>query len=104
LVAFMKIPHQASTLTNHLADMRDFMPAAHRRYLEKVSALSDPKPFASVEPFNAVLDAMAEFREIHFGWADLYIHQRVADPRGTGGTPYRQWLQQLVDETRAHRK
>jgi len=23
--------------------------------------------------------------------------------RGTGGKPYRQWLQQLIDETRAHR-
>ncbi len=104
LVAFMKIPHRPSMLTNHLADMRNFMPAAHRQYLEDVSKLPDPKPLASKEPFNAVLEEIAKFREIHFGWADLYIHQRVADPRGTGGTPYRQWLQQLIDETRAHQK
>lgn len=104
LVAFLKIPHQPSMLMNHLADMRNFMPAAHRQYLEQVSHLPDPKPLASAEPFNAVLDAIARFREIHFGWADLYIHQRVADPRGTGGTPYRQWLQQLIDETRGYRK
>jgi indoleamine 2,3-dioxygenase len=104
LVAFMKIPHQASMLTNHLADMRNFMPADHRQYLEDVSKLPDPKPLASKEPFNAMLEAIAQFREIHFGWADLYIHQRVADPRGTGGTPYRQWLQQLIDETRGHCK
>lgn len=104
LVAFMKIPHQPSMLTNHLADMRNFMPADHRQYLEDVSRLPDPKPIASPEPFNAVLEEIAKFREIHFGWADLYIHQRVADPRGTGGTPYRQWLQQLIDETRAHQK
>jgi indoleamine 2,3-dioxygenase len=104
LVAFMKIPHQASMLTNHLADMRNFMPAAHRDYLQHVSNLPDPKPFASREPFNAVLEAMARFREIHFGWADLYIHQRVDDPRGTGGTPYRQWLGQLIEETRWHGK
>jgi indoleamine 2,3-dioxygenase len=25
----------------------------------------------------------------------------VKDPRGTGGTPYMQWLKQLIDETRA---
>jgi indoleamine 2,3-dioxygenase len=104
LVAFMKIPHQASMLMNHLADMRNFMPAAHRDYLNEVSARPDPKPLASAEPFNAVLESIAQFREVHFGWADLYIHQRVADPRGTGGTPYRQWLQQLIDETRGHRK
>ena len=95
----MKIPHKGSTLTNHLADMRNFMPAAHRRYLDEVSVLPDPKPLASAEPFNAVLEAIAGFREIHFGWADLYIHQRVSDPRGTGGTPYRQWLQ-ATDPTR----
>lgn len=104
LVAFMKIPHQPSMLMNHLADMRNFMPAEHRQYLEDVAKLPDPKPLASREPFNAVLEEIAKFREIHFGWADLYIHQRVADPRGTGGTPYRQWLQQLIDETRAHQK
>ena len=50
-----------------------------------------------------MLEAIATFREIHFGWADLYIHRRVDDPRGTGGTPYLQWLGQLIDETRAHK-
>jgi hypothetical protein len=25
----------------------------------------------------------------------------VADPRGTGGTPYMTWLKQLIDETRS---
>jgi indoleamine 2,3-dioxygenase len=104
LVAFLKIPHKESTLTNHLADMRQFMPREHRQYLEEVSAMPDPKPLASAEPYNAVLESIARFREVHFGWADLYIHQRVSDPRGTGGTLYREWLQRLVDETRAHKK
>jgi len=104
LVAFLKIPHQSSMLMNHLTDMRNFMPAEHREYLTEISGLPSPKPLASAEPFNRALEAIAQFREVHFGWADLYIHQRVADPRGTGGTPYRQWLQQLIDETRGHRK
>lgn len=103
LVAFMKVPHQSSLLMDHLSDMRRFMPADHRQLLAEISAMPDPRPLARADAYNAVLEAMAEFREIHFGWADLYIHQRVADPRGTGGTPYRQWLQQLIDETRAHR-
>ena len=71
--------------------------------LAEISAMPDPRPFARADAYNAVLEEMAKFREIHFGWADMYIHQRVADPRGTGGTPYRQWLQQLIDETRAHK-
>jgi indoleamine 2,3-dioxygenase len=102
LVSFMKVPHKPSMLMNHLQDMRRFMPADHRRLLAEIAALPDPRPFAAADAYNAVLEEMARFREIHFGWADMYIHQRVADPRGTGGTPYRQWLQQLVDETRSH--
>lgn len=104
LVAFLKIPHQPTMLTDHLADMRRFMPREHRDLLNEITAMPDPRPLAGREPYNAVLEALAQFREVHFGWADLYIHQRVADPRGTGGTPYRQWLQQLIDETRHHMK
>jgi len=35
--------------------------------------------------FNAILDAMAEFRSVHYGWAQEYINRRTDDPRGTGG-------------------
>jgi indoleamine 2,3-dioxygenase len=103
LVAFLKIPHQESVLTNHLLDMRRFMPAAHRALIDEVEALPPVKPLAPKEAFNDLLEAIATFREVHFGWADLYIHRHVEDPRGTGGTPYRQWLKQLIDETRAHK-
>ena len=103
LVAFMKVPHKPSMLMDHLTDMRRFMPAEHRAVLDEIWAMPDPRPFARSDAYNSVLEEMAKFREIHFGWADMYIHQRVADPRGTGGTPYRQWLQQLIDETRGHK-
>jgi indoleamine 2,3-dioxygenase len=102
LVSFMKIPHKPSMLMDHLNDMRRFMPADHRNLLREIAAMPDPRPLANATEYNMVLEEMAKFREIHFGWADMYIHQRVADPRGTGGTPYRQWLQQLIDETRGH--
>lgn len=100
LVAFMKIKHERTILTDHLADMRRFMPAADRRLLDRIDRLPEFRELASVKSFNAVLDAMADFREVHYGWADQYVHQRVADPRGTGGTPYMTWLKQLIDETR----
>jgi indoleamine 2,3-dioxygenase len=103
LVAFLKIPHRESVLTNHLLDMRRFMPAEHRALIEEVEALPPVKSLASKAVFNDLLEAIATFREVHFGWADLYIHRHVQDPRGTGGTPYRQWLKQLIDETRDHR-
>jgi indoleamine 2,3-dioxygenase len=101
LVAFMKVPHKPSMLTNHLADMRNYMPAEHRRVIESVQAMPGIRDAADKYAFNAVLDAMAEFRSIHYGWAHEYINRWTVDPRGTGGTPYMQWLQQLIDETRA---
>jgi indoleamine 2,3-dioxygenase len=101
LVAFMKIPHQPSMLTNHLLDMRNYMPAEHRALIESVEAMPSIREAGDKLAFNAILEAMVEFRSIHYGWAQEYINRRTDDPRGTGGTPYMQWLQQLIDETRA---
>jgi indoleamine 2,3-dioxygenase len=103
LVAFMKIPHKTSLLTNHLADMRNYMPAEHRLLIERIEAMPSIRGLAGKEPFNAILDAIAEFRAIHYGWAQEYINRWTADPRGTGGTPYMEWLDQLIRETRSYK-
>lgn len=103
LVAFLKIPHQPSLLVDHLADMQSFMPAAHRRLIGEVRAMPDVRSLAEKAVYNDLLEAIATFREVHLGWANEYIHKRVADPRGTGGTPYMRWLKQLIDETRGHK-
>jgi indoleamine 2,3-dioxygenase len=104
LVAFMKIPHKPSMLTNHLADMRNYMPSEHRRLIEAVEEMPSIRDGADDDAYNAVLDAMADFRAVHYEWAQEYINRRTSDPRGTGGTPYMKWLRQLIDETRAFRK
>ena len=104
LVAFMKIPHQPSVLTNHLADMRRFMPRDHRAVVAEVEAMPAIREAAQADAFNAVLEQMAAFRETHYKWAQEYINRWTDDPRGTGGTPYRSWLKQLIDETRAYKR
>jgi indoleamine 2,3-dioxygenase len=101
LVAFMKIPHRTSMLTTHLIDLRNYMPAEHRTLIAAVEAMPSIRAMATKQNYNAVLDAMAEFRSVHYGWAQEYINRRTDDPRGTGGTPYMQWLKQLIDETLA---
>ncbi len=103
LVAFLKIPHKPSPLVDHLADMRNYMPREHRAVIEEIERMPSVRHRTNAQVFNGVLAALAEFREIHFGWAEQYINRWVDDPRGTGGTPYMQWLRQLIDETRACR-
>ena len=101
LVALMKIPHQASPLLDHLLDMRNYMPREHRQVISHIDKLPDFKTRAGHDEYNSVLEAIARFREIHYEWAQQYINRWVDDPRGTGGTHYMQWLQQLISETRA---
>jgi indoleamine 2,3-dioxygenase len=102
VVAFLKVPHKPSMLTNHLADMRRFMPRAHRELIEQVERLPDIRGCLDKATYNEALEALASFREQHFEFARRYIAAHVRDPRGTGGTPYLEWLNQLIDETRAH--
>ena len=104
LIAFMKIDHKPSKLTDHLADMRNFMPAEHRAVIAEVQGLPSIRDLAAKDAFNEVLEAMATFREVHLRWAKEYIQRWEDDPRGTGGTPYMKWLKQLIDETRGHKK
>jgi indoleamine 2,3-dioxygenase len=104
LIAFLKIPHRPSLLTDHLADMRRFMPREHRALIEHVEAMPSIRERVSREAYNEALEALATFRETHYTFAKRYIAQFVSDPRGTGGTPYLQWLGQLIDETRAAKR
>jgi indoleamine 2,3-dioxygenase len=83
--------------------MRNYMPARHRALIEEVATLPDIRVPARKEPYNAVLEAMATFRRIHYRWAEEYINRWTDDPRGTGGTPYMEWLRQMLLETEAHR-
>jgi indoleamine 2,3-dioxygenase len=104
LIAFLKIPHRPSLLTDHLADMRRFMPPEHRALVEHVEAMPNIRDRVARDAYNEALEALATFRETHYNFAQRYIAQFVSDPRGTGGTPYLQWLGQLIDETRAAKR
>jgi len=103
LVAFLKVPHKPTRLTDHLADMRRFMPAEHRALLERIEAMPAVRGRVDKALYNEALEALAAFRETHLGFAREYIARWVDDPRGTGGTPYLEWLGQLIDETRAYK-
>ncbi|MBY4678000.1 indoleamine 2,3-dioxygenase [Marinobacterium arenosum] len=104
LTSLLKIPHEQNKLTRHLLDMRNYMPASHRQWLEWVDQLPDFRELASEDAFDNALEQMALFRELHYHWAIKYIARRSSDPQGTGGTPYLKWLKFLIDETRHYKK
>jgi indoleamine 2,3-dioxygenase len=119
--AGLGVTHAPGPLTVYLHEMRDYMPPRHRSFLEALENATDDlgRPLLagyvrdrkSRNPtlwtaYCACIDLLAQFREIHIGYADNYIfsqHQaHASNPTavGTGGTPFMQYLQKHLDETK----
>ena len=121
LDAGLGIGHAPDPLTVYLQEMRDYMPPRHRAFLQSLEQANDDlgrpllsgyvrdRKFRSPElwtAYCACVDLLAQFREIHIGYADSYIHRQhqshVSNPTavGTGGTPFMIYLQKHLDETK----
>jgi len=112
------ITHIESKLTKHLDDMRNYMPLDHRDLLETVEDHIPPYTDGSQAEaqdirafvlksndraldfvYNNCVDQLYKFRKKHFDYAMEYIHKKVTNPTGTGGTPYIEWLGNSLKET-----
>ena len=121
LDAGLGISHAPDPLTIYLQEMRDYMPPRHRAFLQRLEQAIDDlgrpllsgyirdRKFRSPELWTAYcasVDLLAQFREIHVGYADSYIHRQhqshASNPTavGTGGTPFMAYLQKHLDETK----
>lgn len=121
LDAGLGIAHAPDPLTVYLREMREYMPPPHRSFLQNLEKTSDHlgRPVLSgyirdrrcTHPdlwaaYRLCVDLLAQFREIHIGYADSYIHRQhqahASNPTsvGTGGTPFMTYLQKHLDETR----
>ncbi|MCA1956985.1 MAG: indoleamine 2,3-dioxygenase [Nitrospira sp.] len=121
LDAGLGIRHAPDPLTVYLQEMRDYMPPRHRAFLETLESRTDDRgrPLLSgyvrdrkrrhPELWSAYcdcVDLLAQFRTIHIGYADEYIHRQhqthASNPTsvGTGGTPFMTYLQKHLDETK----
>jgi indoleamine 2,3-dioxygenase len=121
LDAGLGIAHAPDPLTLYLQEMRDYMPPRHRAFLQALENASDDigRPLLASyvrdrklrnpdlwTAYCACVDLLAQFREIHIGYADSYIHRQhqahASNPTavGTGGTPFMQYLQKHLDETK----
>jgi len=121
LDAGLGITHAPDPLTLYLQEMRDYMPPLHRAFLQVLETATDdlgrpllagyvrdrklrtPDLWAA---YSACVDLLAKFREIHINYADSYIYRQhqshASNPTavGTGGTPFMQYLQKHLDETK----
>jgi indoleamine 2,3-dioxygenase len=121
LDAGLGISHAPDPLTVYLQEMRDYMPPPHRAFLHSLGHSVDDRgrPLLSGyihdhkaqsadlwTAYCSCVDLLAQFREIHIGYADSYIHRQhqshESNPTavGTGGTPFMTYLQKHLDETR----
>jgi indoleamine 2,3-dioxygenase len=121
LDAGLGVRHADDPLTHYLNEMRDYMPPRHRAFVaaleERVDAQERPLLYGYVherkrrnpelwKAFCACVDLLAQFREIHVGYADRYIsrqHQsHASNPTavGTGGTPFMTYLTKHLEETK----
>ena len=114
-LAALEIQHQDSLLTHHLMEMRDYMPAPHRKFLEDLLIQTTSNSVEGVglrafaqretvlkEIYNDCVQQIIAFRDKHFEYAVNYIANKVENPSGTGGTPYIPWLKQLREETESY--
>lgn len=110
IIAGLCIRHKESMLTKHLEDMKLYMPPTHREFLKRCEERGqDSRQWIGLggsksvqERYNACVEEVIKFRQTHFDYAVQYIHKKVENPNGTGGTPYIKWLGELVEETKSY--
>jgi indoleamine 2,3-dioxygenase len=121
LDAGLGITHAPDPLTVYLEEMREYMPPRHCAFLQALERSTDERVRSFVagyvrdrrqrhpelwSAYCACVNLLAQFREIHIGYADSYIHRQhqahAGNPTavGTGGTPFMTYLQKHLDETK----
>jgi len=114
LDAMLGIEHVDDHLSKYLAEMRQYMPIKHRAFIAKLELnkfavrhyiLSHNDYRFLRDPYNECVRWLWKFRKKHLEYADTYIHrQSQTSPdnptsRGTGGTPFMEYLLKHADET-----
>lgn len=114
LDALLGVGHKDDPLLHYLREMREYMPPAHRRFVEDIERTGSVRDFAkraaagnSVlrDNYNRCVKLLHRFRNTHLQYASSYIDQQkqtsANNPTkvGTGGTPFMVYLQKHRDET-----
>lgn len=117
LDAILGVGHAESPLSAHLHEMRIYMPASHRAFLEFIEQGPSVRDYVLQHHiqhealrmlYNQCLELIHEFRATHLHYAASYIYQQhqksLSNPTavGTGGTPFMTYLHKHEVETQKH--
>jgi indoleamine 2,3-dioxygenase len=115
LDAALGVRHPSPQSSPFLAEMRHYMPPAHRRFVEALEAGPDAHAFvqaradsapALAAAYNRCVEGLADFRRKHMEIAVRYITMQATSPAeamGTGGTSIARFLGTARQETRESR-
>ena len=109
--AFFGITHDNDLLGEYLKEMRLYMPAQHRQFLEwleKNSNIREQVKNSTPEMkkiYNECIKLIERFRSTHLHYAASYIQHQAQKTEnnpnavGTGGTPFMEYLRKHREET-----
>jgi indoleamine 2,3-dioxygenase len=126
LDATLGVRHKEDMLSSYLLEMREYMPPAHRAFIESLENRAmdggGPEGRNGIRPFveragrasltgvyNTCVELVEKFRSLHLEYAATYIFKQAQtdakNPHavGTGGTPFMPYLKKHRDETAEHR-
>ncbi|GAA4336505.1 hypothetical protein GCM10023165_13820 [Variovorax defluvii] len=109
LDAVLGIEHPKPSTGTYLRLLRDYMPPAHRRFVDDCERLSRVRSFVACsadaalrEAYNAAVESVTRFRTLHVRLAHDYVAKpsgHDADTKGTGGTAFVEFLRDTRRET-----
>jgi len=112
--ALLQVGHADDPLKAYLDQLHIYRPPGHRNFIDAVRAQSTLRTFVEsagspdlTRAYNAIIQAVADFRSRHLEYAASYIQKQGKtsagnDPDvGTGGTPFMRYLKKHRDETKA---
>lgn len=103
------IQHKSQASGPFLAEMRKYMPANHRTFLNQLDAAPSISKYVEkindtllLNTFNSCVSLLNTFRQKHLEMAITYISKQANDEKaatGTGGTEFVQFLSKAKSET-----
>lgn len=107
------LTHEFDAMRAYLLEMRDYMPAQDRAFIEQVERGPSIREYvATRQPglrasYNYCLEQLERFRQLHIEYAALYIIKPAQGAQqgevGTGGTPFTVYLKKHIRETHDQR-